>query len=228
MATSPIASLPAAAQVCAALRLVMVAAACVVPVAALAQVYVGHGESGSIILSNHASVDARELLIADESALSAAALKGTAAAAPPAGVGRAEPPAPIAASIRRVALRHSLPEALLTALIAVESGFDPRAVSPKGAQGLMQLMPDTARRFGVKDVFAIDDNLEGGATYLRWLLNYFGEDVNLALAAYNAGEHAVERAGRRVPAYRETQDYVRKVIALASRREPPHQGIAAR
>jgi lysozyme len=106
---------------------------------------------------------------------------------------------------------------LLTAVIAVESGFDERAVSSKGAKGLMQLMPATARRFGVRDVFAAEQNLRAGAAYLRTLMNQFPENLQLALAAYNAGEGAVLRAGRRIPAFPETQQYVRKVLArLAS------------
>jgi soluble lytic murein transglycosylase-like protein len=118
--------------------------------------------------------------------------------------------------IREAARKHALPEALLNAMVSVESGFDGRAVSPKGAKGLMQLMPDTARRFGVKDVFAADQNVHAGAAYMRVLLNQFADDLPLALAAYNAGEGAVLRAGRRIPAYPETQQYVRKVMAQAA------------
>ena len=121
--------------------------------------------------------------------------------------------------IRDAARRHAVSESLLTAVIAVESGFDPRAVSPKGAKGLMQLMPATARRFGVKDVFAVHDNLQGGAAYLRQLITLFENDLSLALAAYNAGEGAVMRAGRRIPAYPETREYVAKVLAYAARAE---------
>ena len=102
--------------------------------------------------------------------------------------------------------------ALLDAVITVESGYNPQALSPKGAQGLMQLMPDTATRYGVTDRSDPVANLEGGARYLRDLLLMFKGDVTLALAGYNAGENAVIKAGNRVPAYAETQEYVVKVL----------------
>jgi soluble lytic murein transglycosylase-like protein len=92
----------------------------------------------------------------------------------------------------------------------VESNYDPNAVSPKGAQGLMQLIPATARRFGVSDAFNPSDNIQGGARYLKHLLELYKGDESLALAAYNAGEGAVSRYGG-VPPYPETQDYVAKV-----------------
>lgn len=127
--------------------------------------------------------------------------------------------------IRREAARRHLSVPLLVAMIAVESGGDPHAVSGAGAGGLMQLMPATARRFGVADRLRPSANLAGGARYLDWLLREFDEDVVLALAAYNAGEGAVRRHGG-VPAYAETRAYVVKVadVFLAARRhcaEPP-------
>ena len=97
-----------------------------------------------------------------------------------------------------------------SAQIAVESGGNPGARSPKGAGGLMQLMPGTAARFGVSDAYAPSQNIRGGATYLDWLLRHFGGDAVLALAGYNAGEGAVERHSG-VPPYTETRDYVAKV-----------------
>ncbi|MEM8793277.1 MAG: lytic transglycosylase domain-containing protein [Pseudomonadota bacterium] len=111
----------------------------------------------------------------------------------------------------------SLP--LLVAIVAVESGGNARAISPKGAGGLMQLMPQTARRFGVSNSLAPAQNVRGGARYFSWLLETFDEDPVLALAGYNAGENAVTRHGG-VPPYRETRDYVPKVAAayLAARR----------
>jgi soluble lytic murein transglycosylase-like protein len=99
--------------------------------------------------------------------------------------------------------------ALVDSVIQVESNYDPFAVSPKGAQGLMQLMPETAKRFGVKDIFDPKQNIEGGVRYLKFLQETF-KDERLALAAYNAGEGAVERYGS-VPPYPETVDYVAKV-----------------
>ena len=106
---------------------------------------------------------------------------------------------------------------LLHAVIAVESAYDARAVSPKGAQGLMQLMPATAQRFGVSDPFDPHENVRGGARYLKVLMDQFKGDINLTLAAYNAGESAVVRYGNRVPPFAETQKYVPKVISHMQR-----------
>jgi len=103
--------------------------------------------------------------------------------------------------------------ALLHAVISVESGYDSRAVSPKGATGLMQLMPATAARYGVQNLRDPQANIRGGAAYLRDLLQMFGNDVELALAAYNAGEQAVIRSGSRLPPYAETRRYVPLVVA---------------
>jgi soluble lytic murein transglycosylase-like protein len=99
----------------------------------------------------------------------------------------------------------------------VESGYDAKAVSRKGAQGLMQLMPKTAQRFGVHNVFDPVENIRGGALYLKWLLDYFNGDLKLALAGYNAGEQEVVRAGYKIPANKETRDYVPKVLAHLKR-----------
>ncbi|HYK25102.1 MAG TPA: lytic transglycosylase domain-containing protein [Steroidobacteraceae bacterium] len=107
-----------------------------------------------------------------------------------------------------------LDPALLRAVIAVESGFDAHAVSARGAKGLMQLEPGTARRYGVSDVFDPSENIRAGAAYLRDLLARFDSNLELALAAYNAGEDAVERHGRRVPGFEETRQYVPKVLGL--------------
>lgn len=112
--------------------------------------------------------------------------------------------------LQREATRHNVSLPLLVAVIAVESGGNPQAQSPKGASGLMQLMPGTAARFGVADAYAPAESIRGGAQYLDWLLRTFGDDAVLALAGYNAGEGAVEQyAG--VPPYGETRDYVAKV-----------------
>ncbi len=108
---------------------------------------------------------------------------------------------------------HGVPVPFVRAVIQTESQFDPRAVSSVGAQGLMQLMPATARRFGVADPFDPQQNIFGGVRYLRWLLDKFGGDQTLAAAGYNAGENAVLRH-KGIPPYRETQGYVRKIMGI--------------
>ncbi|MCP5423644.1 MAG: lytic transglycosylase domain-containing protein [Gammaproteobacteria bacterium] len=113
--------------------------------------------------------------------------------------------------IERIARQHQLEPALVHAVISAESGYNPRAVSSKGAMGLMQLMPDTARRFGVTDPFDPEANIQGGVRYLRWLLNQFNS-IKLAVAAYNAGENAVIRYRNNIPPYDETRIYVFRVI----------------
>ncbi len=124
---------------------------------------------------------------------------------------------------------------LLQALIAAESGFDPSAVSPKGAIGLMQLMPDTARRYGVESdkKMALEKkltdpkiNVRAGTRYLRDLINMFPGRLDLALASYNAGEGAVQRAGNKIPNYKETQNYVKTVMQLYTSLKPPAVVVA--
>ena len=133
-------------------------------------------------------------------------------AAPASGAG-------LAAMAIAAARRHGLDPDLVQAVVAVESGFRADAVSPKGAQGLMQLMPRTARALGVKDAFDPADNLDGGTRHLRRLVTRYGGDVKRALAAYNAGEGAVARHGG-VPPYPETLAYVRKVLQRAADAPP--------
>jgi soluble lytic murein transglycosylase-like protein len=116
--------------------------------------------------------------------------------------------------IREHAARQSLRIELVRAVIQVESGYNPRARSPKGAMGLMQLMPATARQLGVRDAFDPAENLRGGCAYLRQLLDRYDGNEELALAAYNAGSEAVHRHGDAIPPYRETRDYVNKVSRL--------------
>lgn len=126
--------------------------------------------------------------------------------------------------------RFNIDTQLLSALVAAESGFNPEAVSPKGALGLMQLMPETALRYGValdgadqsrRRLFDPALNVSTGARHLRDLLNMFEGRLDLALAAYNAGAGAVQRAGNQIPAYRETQNYVRTVLGLYAALSPP-------
>lgn len=132
--------------------------------------------------------------------------------------------------LREAARQHGIDYELLQALIAAESGFDAQAVSPKGAVGLMQIMPATAQRYGVagdartpveQKLADPRTNIRVGARYLRDLLALFPGQPELALAAYNAGEGAVQRAGNRIPPYRETQNYVRTVLQLYAVLKPP-------
>jgi soluble lytic murein transglycosylase-like protein len=116
--------------------------------------------------------------------------------------------------IERAALAASVEPNLLRAVIVVESGFNPRAVSKRGAVGLMQLMPATATRFGVSNRYDPRENVHAGARYLRFLIDRFGQDVSLALAAYNAGEEAVNRNGGRIPPFTETMAYVPRVLKI--------------
>lgn len=184
----------------------LAALACASAASAHAQIYAGTGEDGSLVLSNF-PVDAAQTVVVG------APVEPTAAAAPP----PAPPSAALAPLIEEAARAASLPPRLLAAVVAVESNFDPRAVSPKGALGLMQLMPETAARFGVADPFDPRQNLAGGAAYLAWLLRKFDGDLTLALAAYNAGEGAVIKAGYRIPPYEETRAYVPRVLRRLQR-----------
>jgi len=138
--------------------------------------------------------------------------------------------------VRTAADANQLDMALLQAVIAAESGFDSSAVSPKGAVGLMQVMPSTAQRYGVASdrggsvSTKLTDpriNINTGARYLRDLINLFPGQLELAVAAYNAGEGAVQKAGNRIPAYKETQNYVRSVMSLYKRLSPQVQSTVA-
>ena len=124
--------------------------------------------------------------------------------------------------IERAAMSASVEPNLLRAVILVESGFNPRAMSKRGAVGLMQLMPATAVRFGVSNPYDPRENVHAGARYLRFLIDRFGQDVQLALAAYNAGERAVDRNGGQIPPFTETMAYVPRVLKIYRRlREQP-------
>ena len=124
----------------------------------------------------------------------------------------AAPPAAIASMIQTSAERYGVDPGLVRAVINQESGFNPFATSSAGAQGLMQLMPQTAQTLGVSDAYDPAQNVDGGTRFLRSLLDRFGGDTRLALAAYNAGPAAVERYGG-VPPYAETQNYVTSILA---------------
>lgn len=178
---------------------------------ARADIYMFTDDTGEVHLSN-VPTDKRfeRVLLEPKRALAAEASAAGQRKAP-------MPRADYAPLIAAAALEHGLPEALLHAVIKTESNFNPNAVSPKGAVGLMQLMPDTARKLGVRDARDPADNIAGGARYLRELLGMFGNDVGIALAAYNAGPNSVVRRGNTIPPYAETRAYVPRVIGLYSR-----------
>jgi hypothetical protein len=186
------------------------------PGAAMAQIWFGQASDGSVVLSDSRSEATPVELIGaaatvsplPETAASAATRATSAAAA------LRPPPMPphYQDLIHAAARAHGVPAPLVAAVAAAESGFDAGARSAKGAGGLMQLMPQTARRFKVADRYSPAQSLRGGAAYLRWLSDRYGDDLTRVLAAYNAGEQAVDRAAG-VPAYTETQAYVPRVLA---------------
>lgn len=180
---------------------------------ASAQVYVGTNTSGGgVVLSNFQTQETPDLLVS--APVEATPRPSSNAQAEPRSVTRTSARADRWREvIDAVATSVDISPKLVHAVISAESNYDPKAVSPKGAIGLMQLLPATARRFGVKDPFVVRDNVYAGASYLKWLMGYFRGDLELVLAAYNAGEHAVVKAGHKVPMYPETQTYVRRIMA---------------
>ncbi len=129
---------------------------------------------------------------------------------------------PIYKLVAKIAPKFKIETDLAMAFIAVESGFNPKATSPRNAQGLMQLIPETAARFNVKNAYDPEQNINGGLAYLQWLLTYFEGDVELVAAAYNSGENAVERY-KGVPPYPETRKYVRKIASLYKKSYHPYR-----
>ena len=189
---------------------VVLAAALLLPTFARAQIYMVRDERGTIVLSDRPLGPGAVTFPVPHSH----ELRATRAAEP----GR---DAQYAGLIEQHAAAHRVRPELVRAVIQVESGFNPYARSRKGAMGLMQLMPGTAADLGVTDPYDPAQNIAAGVSYLRGLLERFGGNEELALAAYNAGPGAVERYGQRVPPYRETRDYVQKVrgrTSVAARR----------
>lgn len=187
-------------------------AACLVAVpwrAQAAEVYASHGADGSVRYASQ-RVDASYVLLFSETSSPSA----PAAVAPqPRASDRARHLRPL---IEQAAARHGLPAALVEAVVAVESGFNAQAVSPKGARGPMQLMPATARQYGLTDRRQLHEpaqNIDAGARHLKELLDRHQGNVALALAAYNAGAGAVQRHGGRIPPYAETMLYVPAVLS---------------
>jgi soluble lytic murein transglycosylase-like protein len=184
-----------------------------------ADIYAFLDENGVAHFSDH-QVDSRYQLYmktkppAEPAAAATPAPEGPAAAqtAAPGGPGPLQASKRYADMIAKVAQEQKLEPALLHAVITVESAYNPQAKSPKGATGLMQLMPDTAKRYGVTDLLNPLENLRAGARYLRDLLGMFNNNLRLVLAAYNAGEGAVIRSGNAIPNYPETRAYVPRVL----------------
>ena len=180
------------------------ACACAVVLLALpadAQIYAWRDANGTLVLSDRKLESAATTYAVPEAV-------GIRSTRPPASQALRERYEPL---IREHAGRHELRPDLVRAVIQVESGFNRWARSPKGAMGLMQLMPATARELGVDDPYDPEENIRGGTTYLRQLIDRYQGNEELALAAYNAGAGAVDRHGRAVPPYRETRDYVKRV-----------------
>jgi soluble lytic murein transglycosylase-like protein len=125
------------------------------------------------------------------------------------------------AIVEKYASDYRLDPSLIRSIIATESGFNPKAVSPKGARGLMQLMPATAQQLGISNSFDPEQNIRGGVQHFRFLMDSFGNNLDLSLAAYNAGENLVQRLGR-VPDIKETRDYVQSVKKLYDKKDLPN------
>ena len=171
------------------------------------------GNDGKIVFTNLASFSSPAPAVASAPAFTAPATR-----VPASSVVRtaSRSPAVLDPLIDAISSLHGVDATLVRAVMEVESNFEPRAVSPKGAMGLMQPIQTTGQRFGVRDFFDPAQNIDGGVRYLRFLLEKFEGDLNLSLAAYNSGEGRVERLGR-IPDIPETQNYVRKVRSAYSR-----------
>jgi soluble lytic murein transglycosylase-like protein len=205
----------AAARIAPALRALAAACCAWLPPAAQAQIYGGtEPDTGAVVLSNFRSEQAASLIDGTTEPVASTTTP------PPAGhatagasAASATSPAQYDTLVAAAARKNALSPDLIHAVIRAESHYDARAVSPKGAVGLMQLLPATGRRFGAQDLFSAQENVAAGAGYLRWLMGRFGGRLELVLAAYNAGEQAVLDAGCRIPDYPETQAYVRRILA---------------
>ena len=184
------------------------------PDTATAQIYAWRDANGTLVLTDR-KLDAPTQVYEVHGAPAIRATKPIS--------GRASEYEPL---VREHAAKQSLRPELVRAVIQVESGYNPRATSPKGAMGLMQLMPATARELGVRNAYDPAENIRGGTRYLRLLLDKYRGDEMLALAAYNAGSGAVDKYGRKVPPYRETQDYVTRVGSAAGKSAAVEQASA--
>jgi soluble lytic murein transglycosylase-like protein len=181
-----------------------------------AQIYSGVSDTGAIVLSNNLDGVAQTLLVEAERSPPMPAVMWPKETAD---FSMLVPPGYLP-FIREASTAYRVPSELIHAVISVESNYNPNALSPKGARGLMQLMPATAKRFGSNNNADPRQNILTGSKYLRWLLDFFDEDVELAIAAYNAGEAAVVQAGHKIPRFTETQRYVPKVLAIYKKVRP--------
>jgi soluble lytic murein transglycosylase-like protein len=190
---------------------VLVAAALAATAApAFADIYSFKDEKGVVHFTNIKGLDPRYRLVRREGGRSTAAMEGPMRAFVPTQADMDR----FGAIIKTAALANGVDAMLVHAVISAESAYNPYAMSKAGAMGLMQLMPDTARRYGVHNMMDPAENVHGGVRYLRDLLALFGGRVDLAVAAYNAGENAVIRYGRTIPPYAETKYYVPKVLGF--------------
>jgi soluble lytic murein transglycosylase-like protein len=179
----------------------------------LADIYTFKDENGVVHFTNIPSSDKRYKLLRKEGDNPGPAFAGRASNWLPSDV-LIQQYSPM---IERASLAYGVEKALVHAVISAESGYNPYAVSRAGAIGIMQLMPDTAKRYGVKNVLDPVQNINGGVRYLKDLLVMFNGNIELAVAAYNAGENAVIRAGNRIPNYAETVQYVPRVLGYYRR-----------
>jgi soluble lytic murein transglycosylase-like protein len=184
---------------------------------ASAQIYTWRDSAGNLVLSNRRSADA-------ESVTSYANANANTEGARTTREVTASQSSRFDDLIVEHARRHGIRQSLVRAVIQVESAFNPQAMSNKGAMGLMQLMPATAREFGVRNAFNPAENVRGGVAYLRQLLDRYDNNEQLALAAYNAGPGAVDKHGQHIPPYQETRNYVSKVNQIAGRAKPAAAG----
>ena len=181
---------------------------------ARAQIFSGVSDSGSVVLTNIASNEAHTVIVSAGCGAAFVMCSGSVASKKSTSTRVAAiPPEAFQPFILEASVASGLPTALIHAVIKTESNYNPHALSQKGALGLMQLMPATAKRFGGADSLDPRENIMVGSRYLRWLMDYFNQDIELAVAAYNAGEGAVVRAGRKIPPFPETQRYVPKVLS---------------
>jgi len=186
---------------------VVVALAATAPPATASQVFATLDRNGQLQVSDAPLVGAKAFF-PHQTYVPASAARAQSQVSPPKAASRWSP------LIDQVAAEHGMDARLLHAIVTVESAYDPRARSHAGALGLMQVIPATGKRFGANDLLDPLQNLRAGTAYLAWLKRRFGGDLTLMLAAYNAGEGAVQRHGNRVPPFNETRQYVRKVTAL--------------